>query len=93
MSKMKNIPVHSTDRFTFDKATSTFVAFVSDLPSPRFSAIYDDACDYGFVMRSAKTGTEVVFTMVDEQYNEDNELQVSLFRSADGKFGCSIFND
>lgn len=62
----------STERFTYDPASRIFVAEASDLP--RLSPVYDDACDFGLTLVSAKTGKEVVFQEERNVYDGEGEL-------------------
>jgi len=47
--------------FIYDVKTKTFVGEMSELG--KFGRVYDDACDLGFTMVSAKTGKEVTFVV------------------------------
>jgi hypothetical protein len=62
MSELRTERINSA-KFTYDAFTMVFSAFMSDLRC-EFVPIYDDACDYGFTMVSARTGKEANFFMV-----------------------------
>ncbi len=69
-------PVHSTARFTWVPASKTFVAEMSDFNGAApFTRLYDDSCDAGLTLRSAKTGREVVCFLAGEDRNGEGELQ------------------
>jgi hypothetical protein len=54
-------PIHSSN-FLFSK--DTFIAEASDLQNKfALGRVYDDACDEGFTIISAKTGKEAVFAL------------------------------
>lgn len=72
---LKPTPIHST-AFTFSK--STFVAEMSDLGNPLMGRVYDDACDIGFSVISAKTGKHAVFAF--ESTDRDGEGEAVGFR-------------
>lgn len=48
----------------FSFKNNTFVAEISGLPGYRHSQIFQDACDEGIAIRSAKTGKELSFAYV-----------------------------
>jgi len=61
MAVLRPAPV-SSDNFTFSRSLNTFAAEASDLgPDFRLGQVYDDACDEGFTIVSARTGAAVVF--------------------------------
>lgn len=68
-------PPVSTDRFTYLPADGLFVIEASDLgPDFRLGRVYDDACDVGFTLVSARTGDRRVFTSVGERRDDDGDL-------------------
>lgn len=84
MSLLHPNPV-STDRFTFDHDTRTFVAEASDFGSLRdrlatnglvgpFGRVYDDACDIGLTLVSHVSGTRVVFAVEHEERDREGDL-------------------
>lgn len=69
------VPIHDSNRFTFNKKTNTFSAEASDLGSGTlFSRYYDDACDVGFQMRSGRTGKIVDFILMDIEKGTEGEI-------------------
>jgi len=66
---LKPTPI-SSDLFDYEEGT--FFAEVSCLGDPAWERVYDDACDEGFSVVSAKTGKHVVFAEVGqiEEYGE-----------------------
>lgn len=62
----------STDRFTYIAARNEFVADASDLP--QLARVFDDACDVGLTLVSAKTGREVVFAVKHEERDREGDL-------------------
>lgn len=67
-------PISST-RFVFKG--HTFSAEASELRNLRLGRVYDDACDEGFTIVSAKTAKGAVF--VENGPEEDNEGDVVLW--------------
>lgn len=62
-------------KFTYDEKTKVFTAEASDLSGINlFSPIYDDACDAGFAMESARTGQTVTYCLEKEHRNNDNDV-------------------
>jgi hypothetical protein len=41
----------------------------------RFVQIYDDACDIGFTLQSARTGVKSNFFLEHEEWDEEGELR------------------
>jgi hypothetical protein len=89
-----NIPTYSSDMFTWNKNRA--VADASDFGSLKErgtnwigSRLYDDACDIGFYVVSAKTGVKMLFTYVHDEDGYDGELQVY----SSGDYKITIFND
>lgn len=70
---LKPAPI-STSRFTYDKRNNRFIACASDLGPAPFGRVFDDACDEGLTLVSARTGHEVVFVVQHEGRNADGEL-------------------
>ena len=91
---LKPSPV-STDRFTYVAEVREFVAEASSLPP--FRRVWDDACDEGLTLISARTGREVVCAVVDLMRDDEGELTGWTLRPADptdsGLFTVRIFND
>ena len=61
----------SSTRFTFKG--HTFIAEASDLRDIHLGRVYDDACDEGFTIVSAKTGKGAVFAM-HKTFNHGEEF-------------------
>ena len=74
MAKMKFIPELSTNKFTYNPKTKTFVCEASDLRGFEPRRIYDDACDIGFYLVSEKTGQKVLFVENELAYDNDGDL-------------------
>ncbi len=53
----------STARFTYVPGDRLFVAEASDFAGGPFGRVYDDACDEGLTLVSARTGRQVVFAV------------------------------
>lgn len=69
-----NQHTHNSDRFTYDKKTNTFSAFVSDLGPKPFGRLYSDACDEGIVILAAKTLNMASFYVVHEERDGEGDL-------------------
>lgn len=103
MTTLHPMPIHSTKEFDWDKKTSTFTAEASELRWPigwpTLGQVYDDACDEGFTLVSAKTGKEVPVAI--EKVDEDNDFSggwskiafVPANRADRDKFRVVVFND
>lgn len=95
MSVLKPAPVSSA-RFTWVPGDRLFVADASDLPRELFGRVYDDACDVGLTLVSAKTGEEIVFAVDREKRDGEGDLLYWTLAPADGRdrgFKVRIFND
>lgn len=70
---------YSTRKFLL--IDGVFVAEASDLAridEELFGLVYDDACDAGLTLVSAKTGREVVYVIVDEKRRDGDLLYYDL---------------
>jgi hypothetical protein len=72
-------PVHSS-RFHYSAIENTFSAEASDLApisshnGSLFGRVYDDACDEGLTLVSARTGREIVFVVEHVERDREGEL-------------------
>jgi hypothetical protein len=69
----------STRQFTWNKATETFSAEISDLGNPFVNA-YPDACDVGIVLVSHVTGKPAMFVQVSESRDIEGDVMDWTFR-------------
>lgn len=91
----------STRQFTYNPATRCFSAEASDFGPGGFAnalgPVFNDACDIGFVLVSAKTGEECKVVLDREVHNADDDLEAWVFvpvaRSLRRLFTVKIFND
>lgn len=90
----------STDRFTYNARDKRFSAEISDLGRGfTFGRVYDDACDVGLTLVSARTGRTMVFSVLDEERDREGELQCWVLRSVQGASGAlgeysmTLYND
>lgn len=93
----------STDRFTRVQVDSPFPTFLvaeeSDLGRDfRLGRVYDDACDVGFTLVSARTGREIVMALEDEHRDpREGELLYTDFvparRDERGLVTVRLYND
>lgn len=94
MKVLSGIPVHSTKQFSYNKTDKTFVTEASSLGKTNlFDRLYPDACDVGFWLKSHKTGKQILFFLVDEIKNADDELTGWRFMSFHSLYFLIIFND
>ena len=91
MTTLRPTPV-STDRFSYDPATRSFSAEISELRI-NFGRVYDDAVDEGFTMVSTKTGREIVFVVEHVEYDPEGDLRWWTLRSLTDNFTATVFND
>ncbi len=100
-----------SSHFTYDPETKRFIGEASTLagnancPGPlrRLGRVYDDACDVGFTLVSAKTGTAIVCAMEREVRDSERELLYTVFVPVDARgplgrigdlpFEVRIYND
>jgi hypothetical protein len=91
MLRPNPIPI---ERFVWIPETRTYVAEASDLGP--FGRVWDDACDEGLTLISARRNLEIVFT-VEVTATEDNDILWWDLIPADRKhpvtFGVRVFND
>lgn len=94
MALLKSTPV-STDRFTWLPGERLFVAEASDLPE--MSRVFDDACDVGYCLVSAKTQKCMVVAVDDEIRDSENELVCWVLRpvarAKRNLFAVRVYND
>ena len=67
--------MHSTKLFDYDKATKTFSAEISSLGMWVWCRAYEDACDSGLRLISAKTGHEVMFVVDHIELDDDHDVR------------------
>lgn len=96
MSVLRPTPV-SSDRFTYSADGNLLVAEASDLGRHPFGQVYDDACDEGLTVISARTGREVVYAVSSVHRDTEGDLtHWDLRPVAPGDVGLPtlrIFND
>ena len=73
MTMLKDIQIVDSKLLTWSKDDRSFCCFESDnIIKP--SRIYDDACDFGFFVKSHKTGKKILFVGGAPKYNSDSEI-------------------
>lgn len=89
---LKPAPV-STRQFTYDKATRTFTAEISETNG--LGRVWDDSTDEGLTLVSTRTGAEIVFVVVAEERDAEGELQAWKLSdvSPSRGFYMTLFND
>lgn len=102
MALMRNIPVFSSDCFTFHKSTNSFTAEISELVGGTrhgpWARVWDDAIDEGLYVTSAKTGEKRLFTM-EQIMQAEGDVHCWILREYNPSTRCSgdirveIFND
>lgn len=89
----KTIPM---EMFAFWKADNSFTTFASGLRGFNFTGrIFNDSVDEGFVMKSGKTGREVIFNLKKIERDADDDIMFWSFTGVHGSktFTVKIFND
>lgn len=67
-------PLHS-DYFSYHADSQTFAAELSDLKGKFYvDRVYDDACDEGFTIVSARTGKKAVFALNGHEKDAEGDL-------------------
>ncbi len=79
----KHLPEHSGRRFTWTGRVG--VADESDLGSPYFSQVWEDACDVGFRVRSHATSKVITFVYhrIVRPSGDDSDNYALVFRAID----------
>lgn len=101
MAVLISAPHHSTQNFTYNKDTSTFLIEESDFGRQRyFGQIYSDAADEGFWLTSHKTGVEKPFALHlthtrdgEITHWEYREINPRSGRQVDTGLSVIVFND
>ncbi len=78
MAVLPGVTELSSSDFTWVAERKVFVSEISDFKGKNLEhQIFDDACDYGFVMKSAKTGKVVPFAF--STFEKDSEGDILMF--------------
>lgn len=97
MTVLRPTPIVTTTHLTWDRPTRRFTAEASDLGPALgrggFGRVYDDACDIGFTMVSARTGAEAVFAVQHEEIVDGDLLYWDLASVTGRDMKVRIFND
>lgn len=80
---LKPTPI-SSDRFTYDAGSFMFVIEASRLHGLSLGRVYDDACDVGLTLVSARSGHEIVFAVSEETRDADGDLIATILRPVRG---------
>lgn len=91
MRKMLPLLTLSSSHFTWQKNAGS--AWESDLPEHYSSRIWNDSCDFGFLVRSERTGKTLLFIKGEDERNEEGDLLYRLYTSLDGRIDIKVFND
>jgi len=95
-SIMSGLPVHSGDKFSWSQYAGS--AEYSDFNEVTFgNRVYYDAADYGFWVKSHKTGNYVLFIFEKKVYAEidddEREFVCDLYKSSCGDYTIRMYND
>ena len=82
MAVLRPAPV-STRQLTWRPSVRQYVGEASSTRG--FGRVYDDACDEGLTLVSARTGRAVVFAIYDAKYDGEGDLQAWRLRPAVGQ--------
>jgi hypothetical protein len=64
----------SSSQFNYHPGENLLTAEASDLRDLRQGRVYDDACDVGFTVVSARTGAARIFVMAREEFDREGDL-------------------
>lgn len=64
----------SSRLFDYNREAGVFTAEASELPRFKLSQIFDDACDEGFAMVSARTGSLAVFVLLNQDDDVNGDI-------------------
>lgn len=88
-------PATNTRQLTWDADRRTYHGEVSDTNG--FGRVYDDACDEGLTLVSARTGRTVVMVVNHTEYDANGDVSWWELRTADFHrdpvFQLLLFND
>jgi hypothetical protein len=93
----RNLPVHSSQCFRFYSGDQVFCAEASDFNGKTLAgSVFNDAIDCGFIIKSHKTGREIVFVHCETD-KQDGEIKAWRYRPLLGqgvdRMRVTIFND
>lgn len=91
MRKQLPLLVLSSSHFTWTGDVGS--TWESDLPEHYASRVWNDSCDYGFEVKSERTGNRLLFVRGEDMRAPDGELLYRLYASTDGRITIKIFND
>lgn len=70
-----SLPYHRSSRFTYVPDTKTLVAEASDFKGQRLTGrVFTDAIDEGFIIKSDRSGSEIVFCLDAVEYDTGGEI-------------------
>jgi hypothetical protein len=72
---MPEVLKYNSKLFDYDKERKQFVTEASTLGNPTFSKLYDDVCDIGFLLESARTGVVVPYKVVQEKRDREDDIE------------------
>jgi len=90
------IPVHDSNKFSWDPKDQTFATEASTLVSRGqgfLGRIYDDACDIGFDIKSVRTGEKKLFYLAETHKDAEGDVTHWTFVSRSNAFKAIVFND
>ena len=89
---MKPAPV-STRQLTWDPTNRQYTGEMSSTRG--FGRVYDDACDEGLTLVSARTGNEEVFVVVDEDRDAEGDTRFWTLKPVNRSLDATLilFND
>lgn len=95
MSTLYPAPV-STRQFHFDKDARLFIGEISSTHG--FGRVWNDSCDEGLTLVSARTGKHVTFAIVETIRDADGDITQWMLRptpdsDCDADLGVVLFND
>lgn len=86
------LPIHNAGMVTWRKGIPTGAVEASDL-GPNFTGrIWNDACDIGFILKSPKTGREILMVQTGHCRDGEGEVTIWIFESREGVM-LNVLND
>lgn len=88
-------PEVSSTLFIYVKESNALVAEISDIQEDLFGPLYNDACDQGFVVRSARTGVAVPYYLASTHKDREGDITHWTFQPATRGISTyvTIYND
>lgn len=87
------LPIHCASKVTWRKDCRTTGSVEASDLGPNFTGrVWNDACDIGFILRSPKTGREILMVQTGRSTDREGDVTSWLFESREG-ITLNVVND